>query len=691
MFENIDLPLSVNTSSEDPCTSFFDPVLANATTYDVGVGYFTSGWIADTARGIAKFAQSRGQARWIVGHVLQEKDLDCIVNSKNLADKEYEAKRIFEEDVDRVFSAIQEDARLVLAWLIRDGIVDLRIAIPTNKLSGIYHAKNGIFSDRSGNEIAFSGSYNLTSGASTNWESIDIYRSWTSEEGRLRCAIKKLEFERIWWGKDPNLLTFKPSLKTLDKIKTYALPGTRPYRLTSGCPAVPKAIQDDEGKIRGYQEEAIKSWFSNNGQGLFCMATGAGKTITALTAATRLLDHLRNKKAKLVIVITVPYVHLGEQWADEAAFFGYDAIKCYGGKSKWLEALQATYNQLLSGDRDHLVAIAVNDTFGNDQFQSFLNGVKTNLLLVSDEVHNMGAEKIVGKLPKQAHFRIGLSATPIRHNDPFGTKAIFEYFGDPVIEFDIKDAINAGFLCKYNYYPIICELDQEEMEEYIQLSKKIARLMAMSDKDDFSEGLKLELIKRAKLTGSSAEKKRKLKDFLKINEDRKHTLIYSSEAIKDGERDIDKIVRIAGKDCQWKVEKFTAEESKEQRADILDRFKNGTIDAIVAIKCLDEGVDIPQTKTAYIVASSTNPRQFIQRRGRVLRLYKGKDKATIYDFISIPPLSKLGEDQDTFNIERNMIERELERITEFAEISENYGDTLSALRDIRNKLRLLGN
>src|SRR5690606_23841016 len=126
MFENIDLPLSVNTSSEDPCTSFFDPVLANATTYDVGVGYFTSGWIADTARGIAKFAQSRGQARWIVGHVLQEKDLDCIVNSKNLADKEYEAKRIFEEDVDRVFSAIQEDARLVLAWLIRDGIVDLR-------------------------------------------------------------------------------------------------------------------------------------------------------------------------------------------------------------------------------------------------------------------------------------------------------------------------------------------------------------------------------------------------------------------------------------------------------------------------------------------------------------------------------------------------------------------------------------
>src|SRR5690606_31860399 len=224
-----------------------------------------------------------------------------------------------------------------------------------------------------------------------------------------------------------------------------------------------------------------------------------------------------------------------------------------------LGKLQSVYNQLLSGDRDHLVVIAVNDSFKNSQFQSFLNGIKTNLLLVSDEVHNMGAENIAQKLPQQARFRIGLSATPIRHNDPFGTKAIFDYFGEPVIEFDIKDAIDAGFLCKYNYYPIVCELDPEELDEYIRLSKKIARLMAMGDKDDFSTSLKLELIKRAKLTGSSADKKRKLKKLLNDSQDRQHTLIYSSEAINDGERDIDRIVQIAGRDCQWRVAKFTAE------------------------------------------------------------------------------------------------------------------------------------
>ena len=690
MFEQIDLPLSINTSSEDPNAIFFDPVLKLASNYDVGVGYFTSGWIADAAQGISHFARSRGKARWVVGHELQDKDLDSIVNSQALADKVFKAKRIFEEDVDHVVSALKEDARLALAWLIRDGIVELKVAVPTNKLRGIYHAKTGIFADKAGNEIAFSGSYNLTARASTNWETIDIYRSWTSEEGRQRCDKKKHEFENIWEGKDPNLLIFTPTSKAMEKIKAYATAGTRPYSLPSSLPSVPQVIQDEEGKIRGYQEDAIKAWFAQNGRGLFCMATGSGKTITALTAATRLLNHFHTQQAKLVIVITVPYVHLGEQWADEAEFFGYDAIKCYGGKDKWLGVLQSTYNQLLVGDCDHLMAIAVNDTFKNIQFQSFLDGIRTNFLLVSDEVHNMGAENIAQKLPLRARFRIGLSATPIRHNDPFGTKAIFDYFGEPVIDFDIKDAIDAGFLCRYNYYPIVCELDPEELDEYIKLSKKIARLMAMGDKDDFSTSLKLELIKRAKLTGSSADKKRKLKKLLNESMDRQHTLIYSSEAINDGERDIDRIVRIAGRDCQWRVAKFTAEESKEQRAEILDSFKSGDIDAIVAIKCLDEGIDIPQTKTAYIVASSTNPRQFIQRRGRVLRQYDGKGLASIYDFIAIPPLDRLGEHEETFNIEKSMVERELERINEFAEIAENYGHTLSVLRLIRKKLKLLG-
>ena len=322
MFEEIDLPLSINTSSEDPSAVFFDPVLKSAVTYDVGVGYFTSGWIADTAQGISQFARSRGKARWIVGHELQEKDLDCIVNSKAVADKEFQAKRIFEEEVDQVFSALKEDARLALAWLIRDGIVELKVAVPTTKLSGIYHAKNGIFSDEAGNDIAFSGSYNLTARASSNWETIDIYRSWTSEEGRQRCEKKKHEFESIWQGKDPNLLTFTPTSKTLDKIKAYAKTGSRPYSLPSGRPAVPQAIQDDEGKIRGYQEKAIKAWFAQNGQGLFCMATGAGKTITALTAATRLLDYFRTQQAKLVIVIRFCFQSFKER------IFGLESDSC---------------------------------------------------------------------------------------------------------------------------------------------------------------------------------------------------------------------------------------------------------------------------------------------------------------------------------------------------------------------------
>lgn len=694
-FRALQIPFQVNTTSRDPVEVFFNPLLSLAKTYDVAVGYFSSAWIRDAASGIASLAVNGGRSRWVISPKLSKQDWELLSSASSNAERDQIVASAAISDIRDLQRALEDETRVALAWLIRDGIISFKIAVPRNQLSGIFHAKIGVFTDSDNNSVAFSGSYNLTGAASTNWETLDIFLGWHADDAK-RVQARQEQFESIWTSKDPNLAIYEPTDSIVSQFVEITEHSRRPYKLPGGTersgetfPWVPQYLLDANGKLRAHQEAGIDAWFKANGRGIFQMATGSGKTVAALAVATKLASLARTKGSKLVVIIAVPYKHLAEQWQREAIAFGFDPIVCYEAFEAWAPSFQRKLLGLRLGTENLAFFITVNATFCGDRFQKLMAGLDAPLLFVADEMHNMGGETIRTMLPTNAKFRLGLSATPDRHNDEEGTSAIREYFGETVAEYGIAQAIADGTLTRYFYHPVLVAFSDDEMDEYKDLSARIAREMARGgDKQDSSEALKYLLIERSRLIGSAEGKIPALKSLLSERRDSHYNLIYCGDVITDGERSVDSVLSMVGSDLEMRASKFTSSESNVERREILSRFGTGEIQTLVAIRCLDEGVDVPRTETAYILASSLNPRQFIQRRGRVLRRAPGKEFAYIYDFIVVPPLGATLENA-AFNSERSLMRRELARVDEFASSSENAGEALGALRSIKIRLKLL--
>lgn len=695
-FKSIQIPFQVNTTTENPVDVFFNPLLKVAKSYDVAVGYFSSTWIRDAAKGIASLVVNGGRSRWVISPSLSKQDWELLSNSASLADAEQIVSSAATASVRELQLALEDDTRIALAWLIKDGIVNFKIAVPRNQLSGIFHAKIGIFTDNENNKVAFSGSYNLTGAANTNWETLDIFLGWNAgDEKRVRA--REEQFENIWECRDPNLAIYLPTDTVVAQFIEITKHTKRPYRLPGAvdepietAPWIPGYLLDADGKLRRHQEDGITAWFKANGRGIFQMATGSGKTVAALAVATKLFNFLKTKNAKLVVIVAVPYKHLAEQWGKEAMAFGFDPLVCYESFDTWAPEFQRK-NLGLQLDTENLAFfITVNATFCGDRFQSLLAGVDAPVLFIADEMHNMGGEKIRNVLPTNANFRLGLSATPDRHNDEEGTAVIRDYFGATVADYGLSQAIADGTLTRYFYHPVLVEFTEDEMGLYIDLSQRIARQMARGNGEagEISDALKFLLIERSRLIGNAEGKIPALKSLLANRTESKFNLVYCGDVISEGEKSVDNVLGLIGNDLGMRANKFTSSESNAERRDILEKFGSGDIQALIAIRCLDEGVDVPRTETAYILASSLNPRQFIQRRGRVLRKAPGKEFAYIYDFIVVPPVGASLEDA-SFNSERSLIKRELSRVDEFASSSENAGEALRALRAIKIRLNLI--
>lgn len=695
-FRDLNLPLSLSTTELDPLKTFFEPVLSVARTYDVAVGYFSTLWIRDAAAGLAPFACNGGHARWVVSPHLSEEDLKAIADAASPEEQASRIDRVVRHSIDELLRQLQEEPRATLSWLVRDGVMAFRVAIPRNALRGIFHPKMGVFADAHGNEVGFSGSYNLTGSAATNWEDLHIFCGWRSREAQDRINLIKQRFERIWCSRDPNLAVHQPGDQALEPFIRITRVTDRPYERPDGSvdgrTADTRALPRDTLQLRTYQENAIAKWFGNNGRGVLSMATGTGKTVTALAAASRLCRHAVDRRTRLVVVVAVPFRHLADQWAEEAATFGFAPIVCYDQASTWMADAQAALAGLYARETGFVLLVAVNNTLANGPFQGLLRGLRDNLLLIADEMHNLGAPRLLRSLPENATFRLGLSATPDRHGDEQGTKALAQYFGPPVLEFGLREAIEHGFLCQYRYYPVVVPLTGDEMSAYKELSARIARAYASDGAGDDgpSDRLKKLLIERARLIGKAENKTTMLLPLLDARSDSQFNLVYCSDASDGDERQVDRVLRLIGTRLGMRANRFTAEETPAQRQELLRDFASGRLQTLVAIRCLDEGVDVPRTETAYILASSTNPRQFIQRRGRVLRKAPGKHTATIFDFIAVPDLEELSlGDPAAFNIERNLVRRELSRVNEFADLALNRGEAMVRLRDLRKKLNLL--
>lgn len=443
-------------------------------------------------------------------------------------------------------------------------------------------------------------------------------------------------------------------------------------------------------KLRAYQNQAINNWFANRGRGILKMATGTGKTITALAIATQLYQ----KIGLQALIIVCPYRHLVTQWDRECQKFCLQPILAFENVNNWQNQLSTTLYNIYSGNQNFITVITTNSTFISDSLQSQLKYFPEKTLIVGDEAHHLGSPKLETSLPRNIGLRLALSATPERYFDDQGTQAILDYFGQVLQpELTLADAIKQGALASYLYYPILVELTEAESVKYAKLTSKIAWALLLSEKENVEiekENLNALLMQRSRLIASAANKLTALRKLMASRLQTTHTLFYCGDGSVETEnisnlRQMEVVVKILGSELGYRVNTYTAETPIRKREQLRQQFESGELQGLIAINCLDEGVDIPAIKNAVILASSQNPRQFIQRRGRILRPHPSKEKATLFDMIVLPP--ELG--RSTLQIERNLLRKELKRFLEFADLANNAGEARVKLLSIQKKYGLL--
>lgn len=688
----------LTTSGEDLIKDFFEPALKNSIQYDRGVGFFSSGWIKAAAKGLISFAHNGGKARWITSPILDERDWKAL-EAGRAAQSSPVLKKALLAAITDLEQTIEQDVLSAIAWMVADGILSFKLALPRNQLEhGNFHDKFGIFSDSNQEMMSFSGSYNDSAQGLRNYESIKVFCSWKEAFADLVLADMQ-RFEKLWNNEDPNVQIFdlpdaveQKILQLRTSSRSYAAPSQTPNLKVNKDKNSMTFICPESIELRDYQKTAIKKWIDNKGRGILSMATGSGKTVTSLFAAKCIFDQLD----KLFLCVVVPYTNLAQQWITEMENFGLRAVACFGAKNDWFPEIQKRLLAAHSSSKEIIPVVVVARTFMGVPFQKMLNGVSIPIFLLADEAHNLGSSELIKCLDSRFQFRLGLSATPERHCDEAGTAQLFSFFEGVVFEFNIADAIKKNILTEYEYYPITVELTNDEIEEYISLSQKISKMFACSEVDEDNQALKSLLIRRARLIASAQNKIPTMKKIMEeasfpINK----TLVYCGDgSVEDQDSDlicrqIEAATLMMGKELGLKVRRYTSREEIPEKKEILKDIKNGSIDALLAIRCLDEGVDVPELVNGFILASSTNPRQYIQRRGRVLRKAAGKKLARIFDFIVVPP-DICDSEIDCFHIERKLFLRELRRILEFAETARNGMQAIDSLMTIRKRFNLLG-
>lgn len=699
-FRELNLKTSYRTP-ENILSSFYIPLLSKAITYRRAVGFFSSSILIEISKGLAKLVENEGKIMLITSPRLQEDDIKAI-------EEGYEKRNaVIEKALLREFTEPkneEEKERLnLLSHLIAQNILDIKIAFVKNQNKiGIYHEKLGIFEDQDGNIVAFSGSLNESYCALLcNYEAIDVFNSWENADSLDRVNEKKLIFEKMWKNDEEQLEIIEFPKVVKEKLDSYKKPfydkdidieliksanieisGMLQVEELKNKP-IAKNIPNCPIELRDYQKSAINEWRNKGYKGIFDMATGTGKTYTGLGA---LVDLYKYCKGNLAVVICCPFIHLVEQWVEDLKRFNIEPIVGYGASTQknWKKIFEnaVNYHNFEIENKEFFCFITTNDTFYSDFVQKNIRKLNNKSLLMVDEAHYFGSECIRNNLPENFNYRLALSATIERHSDDEGTKAIFDFFGDKCIEYTLGMAITAGMLTPYEYFPILVYLTSEELSTYKALSKTIAKFMVGGDKKHIPEAAKPYLLKRARLVAGAENKLTVLKDEILKYKNDNHILVYCGATTIDNPnqdetdsiRQIQAVCKMLGNDLNMKVAQFTSQENMKDRTTIKNMFARGDmLQVLVAIKCLDEGFNIPEIKTAFILASTTNPKEYIQRRGRVLRLSEGKEYAKIYDFITLPrPVEEthsLTEHEQQY--EQGLVKREFERLKEFNRLAEN--------------------
>lgn len=706
--QDIEIKNEYRSLIDNVAKDFYIPLLKDAVSYKRAVGFFSSSALIEISKGIAGLIQNGGKIQLIASPYLSEDDVEAM--RKGYEFRESIVENALLRELKDATSYFDIERLNLLANLIAEGVLDIKIALTEkNGELGMYHEKMGIISDSYGNKVAFSGSMNESATAMMiNYEAIDVFCSWSGDVERV--LSKENAFESIWNNVEPNIKTiYFPKVKDaiikkykreacnygIDKEELYTLV-VREEKLRYVGATIPQNI-----KLHEYQVSAIDNWEENNYHGIFDMATGTGKTYTGLGAVARLSNGLSHK---LAVFIVCPYQHLVEQWVEDIEAFGIKPIIGYSAslQKNWKKLLEdAILDQKLRvRNKEFFCFISTNATFASEYVQNQIERLKGDALLLVDEAHNFGAAYLSKTLSERFKYRLALSATINRHNDEEGTEKLFNYFGDKCIEYTLERAISEKKLTRYKYYPIITSLNELELEKYNQLSYEIGKcvIKGKNGKVRLSERGKILALARARLVAGTEDKIIKLEEYMQSYINDRHILVYCGATTMLAEnqemsstddediRQIDLVTNLLGNKLNMKVSQFTSKEDAVEREILKHEFASGdNLQTLIAIKCLDEGVNIPKIKIAFILASTTNPKEYIQRRGRVLRLSPGKDYAIIYDFIALPrPIDTVTSITEIeMKRDLSLVKNELNRAQEFARLSMNMAEAESVIDYIK--------
>ena len=711
---------------------FFNDGLENSNEFDLQLGYFSSATISVLADGFATFISKGGKMRLVINHIVSTEDKNAIskglkggfINCFDLTDFA-QLRKTFDEYTQQFFEC--------LAFLIYNKRIDIRIIKPRNK-KGISHTKTGQFRD--GDSVtSFTGSANFTiSGLFNNLEEIKIDRSDSLDVmTRKRIESQREEFDCIMDGTKRNIEYLSPE-NLISAIKTNY--GDKDIEELLDVEAKLRKIKHDK-KVqelkrqdslvsepieeilpcfpfpsgpRDYQQLAFDNWKNNGQKGLFAMATGTGKTITSLNC----LLEIYKRKGYYKAIILVPTITLVNQWEQECRKFRFsNIIKVYSKNLVWRDEVERVhFNEKYKSDKDPEVSYIIISTYASysrEKVFNVLNGFdKRRVLMIADECHNMGSGSLVKRLKEIPYLRrIGLSATPERQFDENGNNKLRKFFGSEehyTYEYSMKEAIDKGVLCRYMYYPHIVKLTSDEMDAYLELSEKISRYFNYNtcSFDEQDEMLKRLLLARKRIIHKAVNKLAMFKEIIQKRFEEKGNLKYSLIYVPEGNRpdyldsadDFDHTEEIADdNDAEHLINQYTLAvteidrsvtvrkfvSGQQDREEILSDFAAGKLHVLTSMKCLDEGVDVPRSELAIFCSSTGNPRQFIQRRGRVLRKHKDKKMAELHDLVVVPEVSP---NSNSYRMEQSLLRGELARVNNFALLSENPSYSEMELRGV---------
>ena len=681
MLKDIELHCVYDSSENSLVEDLIIPLLRNSTDYLRGVGYFTSGWLRVAAYGLVGLIENGGKGRLVVSPHFTSEDLNAL-ELGNIAKEDEAVKNALSRSLIDIRESLENDTLNALAWLVADGLLEFRFAIPRPGWEGgDYHDKVGIFSD-SRDVVAIHGSFNDSIKGTLNGEAFSVFRLW--EEGQSSYVERhRVRLESLWDGKNAQFRVVDIPGAIREQLIQLRTTTNAPYRVRVQVKVAPP---DNEKltcpvTLREYQDKAYKMWHDNGCHGILAMATGTGKTYTALAS----FQMLHKERGRLFVILLVPYLHLIDQWLQHCNDFGLHPVLCSGSHPDWQRELRRKIQEYRLGVCDHGCALAVHNTASGEDFRRICGTLPhSETMLIADEVHGLGAEKFRAGLLENVGARMGLSATPHRWLDLVGTERLMGYFKGVCYEYSLEEAIGLH-LTPYMYNPVLVPFRDDEFQEYEQLSIRIARISVDVRKGKRGKSdLEQLLIQRGRLVSNAAGKLPRLLEHLRrvkgdgCGEEIRGILVYAAPG---AHREVLSSLAQLG----LRVHEFVHHVSLRERKDVLNHFSSNNIQALVAVKCLDEGVDVPSTRSAYLLASTTNPREFIQRRGRVLRKYPGKSEALIYDFIVVPPA---GLDHDRSQTSVGLLKREMARFAEFSYAAKNKYEARSVVLDILRKFDL---